>query len=63
MKYSQASLGRAFVVRQEDGDIVHERLERLARKQGLRTAGLIALGDADAGSRLIAGTKAGRAVR
>lgn len=61
MKYSQASLGRVFVVRLEDGDIVHECLERLAREQSIRAAGLIALGDADAGSRLIAGTEAGRA--
>lgn len=61
MKYSQASLGRVFVVRLEDGDIVHECLERLAREQAIRAAGLIALGDADAGSRLIAGTEEGRA--
>lgn len=61
MKYSQASLGRVFVVRLEDGDIVHECLERLARDQSIAAAGLIILGDADAGSRLIAGTEAGRA--
>lgn len=61
MKYSPASLGRVFVVRLEDGDIVHECLERFAREQSIRCAGLIALGDADAGSRLIAGTEAGRA--
>ncbi len=61
MKYSQASLGRVFVVRLEDGDIVHECLERFAREQAIGAAGLIALGDADAGSRLIAGTEEGRA--
>ena len=61
MKYSQASLGRVFVLRLEDGDIVHECLERFAREQSVSAAGLIALGDADAGSRLIAGTEAGRA--
>ena len=61
MKYSLASLGRVFVIRLEDGDIVHECLERFAREQGIRAAGLIALGDADAGSRLIAGTEKGRA--
>ena len=61
MKYSQASLGRVFVIRLEDGDIVHECLERFAREQGIRAAGLIALGDADTGSRLVAGTEAGRA--
>lgn len=61
MKYSQASLGRLFVVRLEDGDVVHECLERFAREQAISAAGLIALGDADAGSRLIAGTESGRA--
>lgn len=61
MKYSQATLGRVFVVRLEDGDIVHECLERLAGEQSIRSAGLIALGDADAGSRLVVGTEAGRA--
>ena len=61
MKYSQASLGRVFVIRLEDGDIVHACLERFAREQGVSAAGLIALGDADAGSRLIVGTEAGRA--
>ena len=61
MKYSQASLGRVFVVRLEDGDVVHECLERFAHEQAIRSAGLIVLGDADAGSRLVAGTEAGRA--
>ena len=38
MKYSQASLGRVFVVRLEDGDIVHECLERFAREQAISAA-------------------------
>jgi len=61
MKYTHAALGRVFVVRLEDGDIVHECLERLAREQAIRAAGLIVLGDADAGSLLVTGTEAGRA--
>jgi len=61
MKYSTASFGRVFVVRLEDGDIVHECLQSLAREQSIAAAGLIVLGDADAGSRLIVGTEAGRA--
>lgn len=28
MKYSEAKQGRIFVIRLEDGDIVHEELER-----------------------------------
>jgi len=55
MKFSQAKQGRVFVIRLEDGDIVHEELERFAREQSIRAASLIAVGGADTGSRLIVG--------
>lgn len=35
MKYSEAKQGRIFVIRLEDGDIVHEELERFAREQSM----------------------------
>ncbi len=60
MKYSTARYGRVFVVRLEDGDILHECIEGLAVKEGIRAAALIALGGADTGSRLITGPKEGR---
>ena len=44
-----------FVIRLEDGDVVHEELERFAREQSIRSAAVIAVGGADAGSRLIVG--------
>ncbi|NIT59971.1 MAG: DUF296 domain-containing protein, partial [Aliifodinibius sp.] len=31
MKYSEAKQGRIFVIRLEDGDIVHDEIERFAR--------------------------------
>ncbi len=34
MKYSQARLGRIFVIRLEDGDIIHEELEKFAIRMG-----------------------------
>ena len=37
MKYSQARQGRTFVIRLEDGDIVHEKIEQFAR-EGFFTA-------------------------
>ena len=61
MKYSEAQKGRVFVIRLEDGDIVHEALEQFARDNGVQAASLIAVGGADAGSRLIVGPEAGRA--
>jgi predicted DNA-binding protein with PD1-like motif len=55
MKFSQANQGRVFVIRLEDGDIVHEELERFAREQSIRAATVIAVGGAETGSRLIVG--------
>ncbi|MBN2426878.1 MAG: DNA-binding protein [Deltaproteobacteria bacterium] len=55
MKYSKAQLGRVFVIRLENGEIVHEEIERFAQDQGIEAATLIAVGGGDAGSRLIVG--------
>ena len=63
MRYSTASLGRIFIVRLEDGDVLHEEIEGLARQEGISAAALIALGGADSGSRLVVGPKEGRAER
>jgi predicted DNA-binding protein with PD1-like motif len=60
MKYSQATYGRVFVIRLEDGDIVHEAIERFARENDVSAAALIVLGGADAGSRLVVGPEEGR---
>ncbi len=61
MKYSQAKPGRIFVLRLEDGDIVHETIESFARQKAIKAASLIALGAADKGSRLVVGPEKGRA--
>jgi predicted DNA-binding protein with PD1-like motif len=55
MKYSQARQGRVFVLRLEDGEIVHEVIEQFAIDQGITAAALIILGGADDGSRLVVG--------
>ena len=59
MKYSEAKRGRTFVIRLEDGDIVHEEIERFAREQSIRAGTLIIIGGADEGSRLVVGPKDG----
>lgn len=60
MKYSEAKQGRTFVIRLEDGDVVHEALERFAAEQGIKAAALIILGGADAESLLVVGPEEGR---
>ena len=63
MKYSEAKQGRIFVIRLEDGDILHEAIEGFAREKDIKAASLIALGGADKGSRLIVGPEDGRAAK
>jgi predicted DNA-binding protein with PD1-like motif len=55
MKYSQARQGRVFVIRLEDGEVVHETLENFARQQGINGAAVILVGGAAGGSKLVVG--------
>jgi len=60
MKYSQAKQGRVFIIRLEDGDIIHEEIERLAKTESVNAASLIIVGGADEGSSLVVGPEDGR---
>jgi predicted DNA-binding protein with PD1-like motif len=60
MKYSEAKQGRTFIIRLEDGDILHEKIEEFARIHSIEAAALIAIGGADAGSKLVVGPEQGR---
>jgi predicted DNA-binding protein with PD1-like motif len=55
MKYSEAKQGRTFVIRLEDGDIIHEKLEEFARVHSINAAAVIAVGGVDEGSKLVVG--------
>ena len=61
MKYSQAKPGRIFVIRLEDGDIVHDAIEQFARDKSIRAGTLIIIGGADQESKLVVGPENGRA--
>ncbi len=61
MKYSEAKQGRVFVIRLEDGDILHEEIEKFAREKNISAASLIAVGGVDKGSKLVVGPEDGRA--
>ena len=60
MIYSQAKQGRIFILRLEDGDVVHEVLEGFAKENSVRAAALIIIGGADRESRLVVGPSEGR---
>jgi predicted DNA-binding protein with PD1-like motif len=60
MKYSEAKPGRIFILRLEDGDVLHEAVERFASERGIQAAALIALGGADEGSKMVVGPEQGR---
>ncbi len=62
MKYSEAKQGRIFIIRLEDGEILHETIERFAVEQGIKAAYMIVLGGADRQSRLVVGPEDGRAI-
>ena len=55
MRCSEATIGRVCVIRLEDGEILHETIERLASGHGIAAATVIAVGGADTGSSLIVG--------
>lgn len=61
MRFSEAKMGRIFVIRLEDGEIIHESIEGFAREHRIRAGALIVLGGADCGSRLVVGPEEGRA--
>lgn len=63
MRYSEARQGRVFVLRLEDGEIVHEAVESFAIEKGIQSAAVIILGGADRGSNLVVGPEDGRSER
>ena len=60
MKFSEAAVGRVFVIRLEHGDIIHECIERFAEEHGIACASLILHGGGDGGSVLVTGPQDGR---
>jgi len=62
MKYSEARQGRIFILRLEDGEIVHQTIETFAKEKGITAAALIAVGGVDQGSTLVVGPEDGRAI-
>jgi predicted DNA-binding protein with PD1-like motif len=62
MQFSEARPGRIFVLRLEDGEIVHEIIERFAVEQNIAAASVLIVGGADDGSRLVVGPREDRGI-
>ena len=62
MKHSEARTGRVFVLRLEDGEVLHECVERFAAAHGVKAATVVAVGGADAASRIVVGPEQDRAL-
>lgn len=58
-KYSQANFGRTFILRLEDGEILHEEIETFAAEHSVKAAAVIAVGSVDEGSKLVVGPEHG----
>jgi predicted DNA-binding protein with PD1-like motif len=61
MRYSEAKTGRNFILRLEDGEILHEVVEKFAADHQIRAAKLMVVGGVDKGSRLVVGPRESRA--
>ena len=62
LRYTQAQLGRIFVVRLEHGDSLVDSIEALARTESIQAAAVWLLGGADASSRIVVGPADGKAM-
>ncbi|HOK39951.1 MAG TPA: DNA-binding protein [bacterium] len=63
MKYTEAKFNRVFILRLEDGDIIHETIEKFAKEKNIKSAVVILLGGADKDSKLVVGPKESRAAK
>ncbi len=59
MKYSEAKQGRIFVIRLENGEVVHEEIEKFAHNQSITAAVMITVGGAAEESKLVVGPEDG----
>lgn len=59
MKFSECKQGRTFVIRLEQGDVLHAEIERFAREKCINAGVLVVVGGADKGSTLVVGPERG----
>lgn len=57
MQYTEAKQGRIFVLRLENGEVLHEVIEAFAREHQIQRAAVMFLGAANKKSRMVSGPK------
>lgn len=62
MEYTEASIGRIFILRLHQNDIIHEAVEKFAKEKQIQSAMCFFLGGAEEGSKLVVGPKDGKAL-
>lgn len=55
MRAAEMRDGRVFVLRLEEGEVLHESIEKFCRENGVVNATVIAVGGVDAGSQFVSG--------
>lgn len=60
MRYSQGSIGRIFVLRLDDGDLLNDTLEAFAAEQGVTRGLAFYVGGSADGSKVVVGPDASR---
>ncbi|SHE84515.1 PPC domain-containing DNA-binding protein [Desulforamulus putei] len=63
MKYTEAKLGRIFILRLEHGDRLPDTIEEFAQSQGIESATLLFLGGSDQNSKVVVGPEDGTAIK
>jgi predicted DNA-binding protein with PD1-like motif len=62
MEYTEASLGRIFVLRLHQNETIHEVVEKFAKEKQIQSAMCFFLGGAEEGSKLVVGPEDGKAM-
>jgi predicted DNA-binding protein with PD1-like motif len=60
MQYAEGSMGRVFVLRLEEGDLLNDSIENFAREQKIGHGLAFFLGGSGDGSKVVVGPEAGR---
>ena len=62
MDYTEANLGRIFILRLHQGDVLHEEIEKFAAQKQIKSALCFFLGGAEDQSKVVVGPKDGKAM-
>jgi predicted DNA-binding protein with PD1-like motif len=58
MQYTEGTIGRVFILRLEDGEVLNDTIEAFAREKAIEAAAVTFLGGSAAGSRVVVGPDA-----